>query len=1120
MSERTVTVKGRAAMGEYTAAMAKAGTSTRMFADEVKKTAAALELEAVKSKQAADAAAKESRARTSAAKAASLEAKEKTAAARQAGTAEAKAEADAAHAKAVTAKAAASDAKVRANAAKDLSVEADAAAASAKREAAIVAGQTKAHEDAAAATSKHAMVVGGVLVAAFAAASYATLGFDKQMSAVGAASGATGSDLMGLRDAAIAAGQATVFSATSAAQAEEELAKAGVSVHDVLSGGLIGSLNLATAGSLDLGRAAEIAASTMTQFKLSGKDIPHIADLLAAGAGKAQGSVEDLGLAMTYVGPVAGQMNVSVEETTGALAELASNGVLADKAGTGLRGVIMAMTAPSAKAAGVMEDLGINVYGANKKFVGFRGVAEQLHRSLSGLTAQQRDVALGQIFGNEQIVAARILYAGGAQAVDDWTKKVNDSGYAARLAAARMDNLAGDIEGLKGSIETALIGAGSGGTTVLRRLTQAATAAVNAFSNLPGPLQTGAAATAALVGGVLLATGAYGTFVPKLRAARVEMEKSGRAGMAASKGINTLAKAGAAASAIGLVTVAIQALADKVNHVQDPQILAQHLQDMFLKIAAGTESVNEFAVSFAASSKLIDAGGVSAKIGAERMGFLDQQMAELARGDTKNATKIMAGLTEALTAQGFTVDQIKAKFPEYAAALEAARAQGLLTAQSQDDLSTSIDGTTDRVTTYTTLMGKTNLTTDGMAEATKAASDALSEFNAEYDHFIGVNVNAVTAQADMVQALREAAAQLKGVAGKSKDLTGLQYRLANASDRHATALNAQTEAQRRLSAAEKAYTTGRTPANLDRVKSAELALSRAKDQVASSARAQAAASDGLTKAQGANTTATDRNAASLDSNTEAGVKNIDMFGRLIDQANTAAQSVLKQTGSTDEATLAFWRQVDAIRNMGIRAGISKADMDGLLGKMLGVGATKVKPTIDANVTAALKNINLVKTALSQLKDHVVTYRFLTDATGWRPPTGAPSWVASANASGGIVGRDMRPRTDPRDTYLSWTRKGEAIITPEARVMYGLSDGVVDAMNARRAVPVGAGVSGGGASVGTGRMTVTLDPSDRALLRAVADAAGQPIRGSLRLEGGAEVIAKFAEQGAQRRAPLR
>jgi TP901 family phage tail tape measure protein len=113
--------------------------------------------------------------------------------------------------------------------------------------------------------------------------------FDKAMSGVKAATHAGTQDIAALRQAALQAGKDTTYSATEAAGAVTELSKAGVSTADVLGGGLKGALSLAAAGQLNVGEAAETAAAAMTQFKLSGKDIPHIADLLAAGAGKAQG---------------------------------------------------------------------------------------------------------------------------------------------------------------------------------------------------------------------------------------------------------------------------------------------------------------------------------------------------------------------------------------------------------------------------------------------------------------------------------------------------------------------------------------------------------------------------------------------------------------------------------------------------------------------------------------------------------------------------------------------------------------------------------------------------------------------------------------------------------------
>ena len=145
-------------------------------------------------------------------------------------------------------------------------------------------------------------------------------------------------------------GADTKFSASEAAGAIEQLAKAGVSTRDILDGGLTGSLNLAAAGSIDVGEAAETAASAMTQFGLSGSDVTHVADLLAAGAGKAQGGVTDLAYALKYAGVPAHALGVSIEETTGVLAEFASAGILGEQAGTTLRSMLLSLSAPTTRA--------------------------------------------------------------------------------------------------------------------------------------------------------------------------------------------------------------------------------------------------------------------------------------------------------------------------------------------------------------------------------------------------------------------------------------------------------------------------------------------------------------------------------------------------------------------------------------------------------------------------------------------------------------------------------------------------------------------------------------------------------------------------------------------------
>jgi TP901 family phage tail tape measure protein len=328
--------------------------------------------------------------------------------------------------------------------------------------------------------------------------------FDEAMSHVQAATHETAGNMAELRDAALDAGAKTKFSATEAAGAIENLAKAGVSTKDILGGGLKGALDLAAAGSLDVGAAAEIAATAMTQFGLSGKDVPHIADLLAAAAGKAQGEVSDMAMALKQGGLVAAQMGLSLEETTGTLAAFASAGLIGSDAGTSLKTMLLKLANPSVEAASAMKSLGLAAYDTQGNFVGLAPLAEQLKTKLGNLTPVQRDAALATIFGSDAIRAANVLYKNGAAGISDWTTKVNDTGYAAETAALKTDNLKGDLERLGGAFDTALIKAGSGANDALRALTQGVDAAVTGFAELPGWVQQGATALAgiAAVGGL------------------------------------------------------------------------------------------------------------------------------------------------------------------------------------------------------------------------------------------------------------------------------------------------------------------------------------------------------------------------------------------------------------------------------------------------------------------------------------------------------------------------------------------------------------------------------------------------------------------------------------------
>ena len=327
--------------------------------------------------------------------------------------------------------------------------------------------------------------------------------FDASMSTVQANTGASAEEMDQLRQAAIDAGARTVYSADESADAINELGKAGMSTTDILSGGLNGALDLAASDGMAVGEAAELMSSAMAQFNLTGKDATKVADALAAGAGKAQGSAHDLGYALQQSGMVANSFGISMEETVGTLTSFANAGMIGSDAGTSLKTMLIALAKPTKKAQTLMDDLGISAYDSQGNFVGLANLAGQLKDKMSGLSQEQRNNALATIFGNDAIRAANVLYNEGEDGISKWTSAVSDSGYAADQAAAKNDNLRGDLENLSGSFESLMISMGEGGQGPLRSLVQTLDLLIDGFGQLPAPVQQGIVRCTALAGGAV-----------------------------------------------------------------------------------------------------------------------------------------------------------------------------------------------------------------------------------------------------------------------------------------------------------------------------------------------------------------------------------------------------------------------------------------------------------------------------------------------------------------------------------------------------------------------------------------------------------------------------------------
>ncbi|HCW3343460.1 phage tail tape measure protein [Listeria monocytogenes] len=397
-----------------------------------------------------------------------------------------------------------------------------------------------------------------------------------------------------LRELAIQQGADTKYSALEAAQAQEELLKAGLSVKDVINGGLSGALSLATAGELDLASAAEIAATVLNAFKDDNLSVADAANILAGAANASATGVEEMKMSLQQVSAVASGVGLSFDDTSTMLAVFAQNGLKGSDAGTSLKTMLQRLH-PTTKAAwqqfdalglsivdnetamkvlqengvkplsndtdklmGQIQDLAKSLAGpkasaskVNKEFEeltvatgavhsafydtnGELKSAEEisglLQSSLKDLNSEQRSAALGAMFGSDAVRAGNIAYREGADGIKKMRTEMGKV-TADDVAKMKMDNLKGTIEEISGAIETFAISIGTSLTPVLRGLGKYIQKAADWFNGLNDSTKT-VISTAGVVAVAIPVAGLAFGFIAKGAAAAISPVKKLTAALA------------------------------------------------------------------------------------------------------------------------------------------------------------------------------------------------------------------------------------------------------------------------------------------------------------------------------------------------------------------------------------------------------------------------------------------------------------------------------------------------------------------------------------------------------------------------------------------------------------
>jgi TP901 family phage tail tape measure protein len=348
------------------------------------------------------------------------------------------------------------------------------------------------------------------LTAAAVAAVNTEKDFSKSIAQIGVAADVSGPQLQALADYAKKMGADTVFSSSEAADAMLNLAKGGFTPAQITGGALASTMNLAAAGGLALSDAADQTVAAMNTFNISADKSASIADALAGGANASSADVSDLGMALSQAGAAAKSTGQSLNETVGALALFADNGIKGSDAGTSLKTFLTRLVPATDSAADAMTNLGISFINADGSIKGLPEVAGILQQKLSGLSEAQRIAAVNTIFGTDASRAALALYSAGTDGLQKYITATEASGNAQKMAAAQMSGTAGALEQMGGSIETAALSIGQALAPTVIALSNSVADLANWFSSLDPSMQQTiitVAALAAAIGPTMIVAG-------------------------------------------------------------------------------------------------------------------------------------------------------------------------------------------------------------------------------------------------------------------------------------------------------------------------------------------------------------------------------------------------------------------------------------------------------------------------------------------------------------------------------------------------------------------------------------------------------------------------------------
>lgn len=301
--------------------------------------------------------------------------------------------------------------------------------------------------------------------------------FDQAIADLVSITGASGSDLDFFKKQAVDLGVTVKGGASAVIEAYKLIGSAKPELLEnaqALDAVTQSAITLSKASGMDLPSAATALTDAMNQFGASADDANKFINVLGAGAKFGSAEIPQITEALLRFGAVAKTSNVSVEESTALIEDLAEKGLKGADAGTALRNVMLKLSAPDAlpkEAQDRMQALGISFDKLRDTSIPFSERLEALKPLLND------NAALVKVFGTENAVAATTLL-NTTDRIKELNAQVTGTDTAFVQAEQRTQTLSQAFVEFRGTFEKLILdftngtGAGQGFANVLGFITK------------------------------------------------------------------------------------------------------------------------------------------------------------------------------------------------------------------------------------------------------------------------------------------------------------------------------------------------------------------------------------------------------------------------------------------------------------------------------------------------------------------------------------------------------------------------------------------------------------------------------------------------------------------------